>query len=119
METVGLLNVPRHLCLGELIDRLEGQNPDTVIRYGFTEPHSYRGDYSELAFEPAENVRVGDMLMAARAALGATFQGWKGGDYTMADYTSCWLAVCGDTGESIGSVLLERLLADVVEPASG
>ena len=51
------------------------------------------------------------MLDEARRALGQTFDGWKGGDFTMAGYTECWLAVHGCCGEGIGPVALTLLLA--------
>ena len=78
--------------LGELIERLEAA-PDqgAVVRWGFGMPHSSRGDYSELAFDPAENVTVASMLAHAKSALGSTFEGWKGGDFKMGEYTPCWI----------------------------
>jgi hypothetical protein len=55
------------------------------------------------------------MLYDAKTALCATFQGWKGGDYTMRDYTQVWLVdEPGDCGESLGAVFLELLLAQEV-----
>jgi len=79
---------PHHYSLGELITRLrEEPDPSRRLSMGFRNPHSYRGFYEQLAFEVAENVTVGEMLTIAEPALGATYQGWKGGDYTMRDYT--------------------------------
>jgi hypothetical protein len=57
------------------------------------------------------------MLADARSALGATFHGWKGGEYTMAEYTDCWLAVAGCTGEGIGPVLLRYMLGETGQPS--
>ncbi len=97
--------------LGDLITRLEAADPDQTARHGFTHPHSYRGDYMDLAFEPAIDVTVADMLAAARSAIGATFQGWKGGDFTMTEHTWCWLSQEGDaSGETISALLLELML---------
>lgn len=105
------MTAPRHLSLGELIGRLEAAHPARLIPLGFRKPHSYRGYYHDLAFEVARDITVAEMLTAARSALGATFQGWKGGDYTMGDYTSCWLVTeRGDCGETLGAVLLDLLL---------
>jgi hypothetical protein len=103
---------PDHLGLGELIARLAAEpDQDRRVPVGFHEPHSYRGDYWDLAFEVAHDVTVGEMLAAARSALGATFQGWKGGDFTMGKHTSVWLVTeAGDCGESLGAVLLSLLL---------
>lgn len=99
------------MTLGELISALAAEDPGMVLPLGFTHPHSYRWDYSELAFEPTANVTVGETLTAARSALGATFQGWKGGEYTMGPYTGCHLAEKGDVGEELGPILLTLLLA--------
>lgn len=104
---------PDHLGLGQLIERLAAEpDQDRRVSIGFNHPHSYRGDYWELAFEIALNVTVSEMLAAARSALGATFQGWKGGNYTMGEHTGLWLvAEEGACGETIGAILLELLLA--------
>ena len=56
--------------LGWLIKTLRGENLDKVLKLGFLNPHSYRGYYEQLAFEPAPNVRVGDMLVAVEEAFG-------------------------------------------------
>lgn len=107
------LPVPRHLSLGELIAALEKvEDKDRVVPIGFHRPHSYRGYYRDLAFEVTENSpTVRDMLDAARSALGKTFQGWKGGDFAMGEHTDVWLVEeQGDCGESLGAVLLDRLL---------
>lgn len=105
---------PRHLDLGELIARLEDEDPTKRLKTGFRHPHSYRGDYHELAFEFAVDVTVGQMLTDARSALGATFEGWRGGDYTMDAMTYVWLVVeeGTDVGETMGAVLLELMLGN-------
>jgi hypothetical protein len=100
------------VTLADLIAALEAENPARVLPYGFTGPHSYRGDYMDLAFEPASNVTVGAMPADARSALGATFHGYKGGEYEMGEYTSCWLDEYGSgDGETIGPLLLKLMLA--------
>lgn len=100
------------MMLGELITRLEAANPQQTVHHGFCNPHSYRGDYMDLAFEPATNTTVADMVAAARSALGTTYQGWKGGDFTMTEHSWCWLSQEGDaSGDSIGTLLLDFMLA--------
>lgn len=101
------------MTLDELIKALEAEGGHgRVLPLGFGNPHSYRGFYDELAFEPLAGVTVGQMLADARRALGATYEGWKGGEYTMKGYTDCWLAEQGSTspGETIGPTLLTCLL---------
>jgi len=98
------------MTLQDLIDRLEDENPDQVVSVGFGNPHSYRGYYNELAFEPQKDVTVAEMLEAAREARGSTYTGWKGGDFEMGKNTPVWLAERGRTGEKIGPILLDYML---------
>lgn len=101
------------MTLGELIETLAAEDPARVLPLGFNNPHSYRGYYTDLAFETASNISVGDMLTAARSALGATYQGHKGGDFTMNEYTDVWLSERGTaSGETIGITLLRLMLAN-------
>lgn len=97
-----------YIHLKEIIEFLETLNQDAIVPFGFGEPMSYRGYYSELAFEPKENAGIGDMLTHARNALGNTFTGYKGGDYTMTETTDCWIASWGCSGgDKIGPTLLQ------------
>lgn len=99
------------MTLDELIAALDAADPNLLLPLGFSNPHSYRGDYMDLAFEPTANVTVGQMLADARSARGTTYQGWKGGDYTMDGFTQCWLDEEGrGDGETIGPILLTLLL---------
>lgn len=104
------------LSLGELIAALERENPDLRLPLGFGNPHSYRGYYEQLAFEPAENVTVRSMLADARGVLGQTLTGYKGGEYRMDEHTDVWLSRYGTTGETIGPVLLRLMLERGVSP---
>lgn len=104
--------------LEDLIAWLEKQNPDAVVPHGFGDPMSYRGDYSDLAFAPVENARIGDMLNHAKSALGATFTGYKGGDYTMGEYSTCYIAEYGTSaGDMIGPTML-KLWEHCMSPAT-
>ena len=102
------------MTLGDLIATLEKADPDKIVPVGFSNPHSYRGIYTDVAFEPTPNVTIGSMLAAARSAVGATFEGWKGGDFTMNEYTDCWLAREGCTGDQLGPMLLGFIVASAV-----
>lgn len=105
------------MMLQELIDTLKKYPEDQIVPLGFDSAHSYRGYYEQLAFEPEKNTTVGAMLREAEFALGTTFQGWKGGDYRMNEYTSVWLAVEGDCGEEIGPTLLRLMLGEPPLPS--
>jgi hypothetical protein len=109
---VTALTFGRYMGLGDLIARLEQEDPTRILPIGFAEPHSYRGYYHQLAFEPRRDIAIGDVLAAARSALGARFVGYKGGEYTMTEHTDCWIAEYGsDSDNKIGPLLLELLLA--------
>lgn len=101
----------RSYGLGHIIDRLRAVHPAKVCRIGFHRPHSYRGDYSDLAFEPAEAITVAEMLKAAKSAEEATYEGYKGGEYTMDEHSRCWLSRYGHGGgEVIGPVMMSLIL---------
>ena len=102
------------MTLGELIERLEAADPATIVPRGWLEPCSDRGDYSDLAFKQAENVSVAQMLDAARGALGQSFEGWKGGDYTMHEWSTVKVTTeYGVMGEEISHLLLDYMLGTV------
>ncbi len=92
--------------LKKIIEELAQLDPEIIVRKGFGLPHSYRGFYDELAFEPEENTTVGAMLGHARSALNKTFEGYKGGKYKMEGWTDTWIAEYGSEGEAIGQSLL-------------
>lgn len=98
--------------LGKLIDALlVVPNREAKVKYDFgylypTTFESYRGYYEDLAIGYADGGRYGSdeqhtaakFLALAEAASGATFTGWKGGDFTMHDDTLLWVANRGCTG---------------------
>lgn len=94
------------LTLGGLIAALEAM-PDGVDVANLFYPHSYRGYYCDLALERAEGTRPAAGLLAdCRAAMGETFQGWKGGDYMMGKTTPLWVSEEGTaSGLKLMSVL--------------
>lgn len=89
------------MTLGDLIRRLESYPREEVFKPGFGGGHSYRGYYKCLAFTPLGRATAGEMLDAARACLGQTFGGWKGGNYKMDAETGCFIAEQGECGEAI------------------
>jgi hypothetical protein len=84
--------------LGRVIFELERMPPEGKPSWGFKEPHSYRGYYECLAFRPAEDRTVGEMLADAKSAVGSFHEGYKGGWFEMELGTECYLANWGDTG---------------------
>lgn len=98
--------------LGNIIEQLKLYDPNTPVRLGFHEPHSYRGYYRELAFEPHKNTTVGAMLACCEYAKNRVFEGYKGGEYVYDDDTDCWLAFYGNSGETLGRYLLCLMVGD-------
>jgi len=97
-----------HLTLGGLPALLEDAPPDANVVFDFggspTQPHSYRRYYSDLAFEPTDgDVTVSRLREGLSNCLGRTFEGWKGGDYTMKEDTPLWAAHEGCTGRAMVS----------------
>jgi hypothetical protein len=86
------------MTLGALMNRLKELPPDLLID-GLARPHSYRGYYSDLAFEPSGNRRTtAETLAMCQECMGQVFQGYKGGDFMMGATTPVWIAEYGCSG---------------------
>lgn len=94
--------------LGELIEILESCNLSKTVE-GFGSPHSYRGYYDELAFEPMTTT-IRAMLEAAKSAVDEVYRGYKGGSFEMNNDTDIHLAYEGCTGEPITKALLAEIV---------
>ncbi len=94
------------ITLGRLIELLEHRPRDEKVRFDFEDMHpddvdSYRGYYEDLAIsftDEGEAPTVEWLLERLHGAVGATFHGWKGGEYTMTRDTPLWVARSGKTG---------------------
>lgn len=92
------------MTLGKLIDRLSAMPPDAMIE-SIEAPHSYRGYYSDLAFESnSGRIPVSAALALCKSAMGEVFQGYKGGDFQMGRNTPLWVANYGDCGQKLMAV---------------
>lgn len=105
-----------NLMLGELIEWLGQQDASQRVVDGFGSPHSDRGSYCDLAFEPEPVTTFGAMLEHAKSALGQTFSGYKGGDYKMTEYTDVKIGHWGECGESITRTHLRYWLIATHQP---
>lgn len=99
------------ITLGDLIDWLEKQDQNLIVKDGFGSPHSDRGDYSELAFTPVPEAKISDMLRFAKSADGKTFTGYKGGEYKMDRLTPVYIGEYGTCGEGITTIHFKYWLA--------
>lgn len=95
------------LTLGQLIKSLESSSQYATVECtnGISPgtPYSYRGYYSDIAFElndPTEvDLKVKDFLAICRKVLGTTLEGYKGGDFVMDANTPLWLSAWGDASD--------------------
>ena len=97
--------------LNDLIDRLEELPQDMPILLG--DADSYRGYYSDLAFAPlydTEPRTVKEALDAAEDAHGKTFEGYKGGEFTMEGDTPVWYSHYGSCGPAIIGITDEGVI---------
>lgn len=90
------------ISLGELIALLTPCKQDVSIHFDFgdfrpTDVDSFRGYYDHLAigFSDEGDPKVSDLLAQLNAAVGKSFTGYKGGDYTMTRRTPMWVANYG------------------------
>ena len=86
--------------LQDVVTELKKHNKDKIIKNGFHEPHSYRGIYEDVSFEPTENIPIKEMLACAEEAMDATYGGWKGGEWNMHPDTTVHLANEGCTEDT-------------------
>jgi hypothetical protein len=99
-----------HLTLGDLIKSLEeASDLNREVKYADGksphDAHSYRGYYSDLAFDDGpQSIKAHELLKAARGWIGKTFEGYKGGDYVMDADTPLWRAEYGDCGDAIVAI---------------
>lgn len=103
------------MTLGELINFLKEKDKNKVVPLGFHNPHSYRGYYVCLAFEPTTNITIGKMLEIAEEALGKTFQGYKGGDFLMEEFSDVYISAYGNCGEPLSLMLMTFLVGEIPE----
>lgn len=92
------------LTLGGFIDRLKELPSDTRVD-NLESPHSYRGYYSDLAFERGEGTTTAAALLAlCKDCMGEEFIGYKGGEFIMGKNTPVWVANYGSCGERIMAI---------------
>lgn len=90
------------LGIGELVALLRACDPSkpvTAVINGndfdvSADVMSYRGYYSQLAIEPGHGI-AGALADRLDEAIGATFEGYKGGCFTMSRNTPVWVSEYG------------------------
>lgn len=93
------------MTLGEMLLALARFDDSATVYFDFcgqapTRLTSFRGYYDQLALCHEEDAActVGALRGWLSAAVGATFTGYKGGDYVMARSTRLWVANFGRSG---------------------
>lgn len=96
-----IMKTSPQLTLGEIISKMEMIKNKSlpvvfdVEKYNPVGISSWRGAYEELALEysDGENIlTVMELLGVLRPYIGATLEGYKGGDYLMGKTTPVWVA---------------------------
>src|SRR3990167_2150596 len=96
----------QNLRLGDFIKILEERPQDQTISFDFCgfapkKFDSYRGYYEDLSLSPSDEtyskVKVADVLADAKAAMGKTFTGYKGGEFLMDADTLLWTSPYGES----------------------
>lgn len=89
------------MYLNKLINLLYTIPEGTVFEEGFHNAHSYRGSYENLGVEPKSNTTIEQMLSCLEQAVGETYRGYKGGEFTMIGTEDVYLAYKDCTGNKI------------------
>lgn len=113
------------LNIKELLDELKGisptssnnpEEPKTVcFDFGSAVPttcDSYRGDFSQCALgyrltgydndeHHFNDSTVQGLIDELEKTIGSTFDGWKGGEYTMTEDTQLWVSNPGNSDETV------------------
>lgn len=105
------------LTLGEIISKIETildsstreVRPNVVFDFAYFRPtvlDSWRGLYAELAlgYDERGETDAGEFLNELKSAVGKTFTGYKGGDFTMSRHTPVWVS---NNGEACNTAVIE------------
>lgn len=86
--------------LGSLVDN---SHEELYIAGVSREFCSYRGHYSELCVTPSvgRKMTVCEFSNVLADQIGNTYEGYKGGEYTMTEGTELYMATYGNLGEKI------------------
>ena len=95
-----------YVTLDELRDMLSNAY-NGYCEYGFHNPHSYRENYDEVGFEPASDVSVAEMLSCVKRALGDSFSGYHGWDFSFGSSTRAHISNegCGEIPQMMQKVI--------------
>ena len=68
--------------LGQMLQMFQNvEDKSKILKWGISEPFSWRGIYSEVCFSIEKNVSVEECIEKIEEVLSETFYGYKGGEY--------------------------------------
>lgn len=115
-----------HLTLGKLIKYLEPYKESDIPLVlsddhtkTITYPHSYRGYYSDLAYEVVkrDSLNTGlvtDLYDRISGSLNSKYTGWKGGEFKMNEDTPLWLVTAqGMSTVKKGDKYVDTAIVDI------
>ncbi len=102
------------MTIEEAIKYLQQFDPNTPTKESFGSPCSYRGDYYQLAFEKNDySDTVGGLIDTLKNSIGKTYTGYKGGEFTMNEYTNVYLVdEYSNVGEELTSYYFKYILGE-------
>jgi len=118
-----VVTMPHPISLGAFMTQLKklNQNSRVVVDVGGNpgDFSSWRGDYSQLALQPAgknddEMTHVDELVNRCNECIGKSFDGYKGGAYTMAEGTELHFAEWGECGRDIAGVVQRGSVAVII-----
>lgn len=111
-------NKTENLTLGQLYHLLNALGPNRTAQVQLTEPHSYRGNYKDVAFEleHCADISLWASMMYVRDSIHSTFCGWKGGEYRMDTHSRVWIApvgICREDDETRAYALTKEKFCEI------
>jgi len=117
-ETDAMCAEAGQMTLGELLAWMEGFDHALPVEFdiGYA-PYSfmsYRGYYRYIAIDRSDGVKTVDQFIKdIKDAIGHTYTGYKGGDFTMTKMTPVWVSEYG-ASSSIGIIGVETTTDKVI-----
>lgn len=89
------------LTVNEVIQSLEAHHQSASVCGVQCDGGSYRGSYDNFYIESGGRTTVGDLVSFLHSVIGESFDGYKGGSYTMDSDSMCFVASYGECGSAI------------------
>jgi len=99
------------MMVKEVLTYLDNLHPATALPFTLSDPHCDRGSYRDVAFALTnEPSTVAEVRAVVASVIGKTYYGWKGGDFTMDEWSDCCIGPdYGEVGEPITQLWLDAV----------